>query len=119
MPGHNYKQVHKGLILLQKDNSYLDVGPGQYEPSRAPAIHSTKHAPRECFPKFLFDELFHGLLFFSTFFLETHILKSLFLTTIKYIYILVTALTYIFTIFIEILFFFYFFFLETKHKYQY
>ena len=68
MPGHNYKQVHKGLILLQKDNSYLDVGPGQYEPSRAPAIHSTKHAPRECFPKFLFDELFHGLLLFSTFF---------------------------------------------------
>ena len=45
VPGHNYKQVHKGLILLQKDNSYLDVGPGQYEPSRAPAIHATKHAP--------------------------------------------------------------------------
>ena len=46
VPGHNYKQVHKGLILLQKDNSYLDVGPGQYEPSRGPAMNATKHAPQ-------------------------------------------------------------------------
>ena len=100
MPGHNYKQVHKGLILLQKDNSYLDVGPGQYEPSRAPAIHSTKHAPRECFPKFLFDELFHGLLFFSTFYYH------------QIIDILVTALTYM-NCFMDYSFFLFFFWKHT------
>ena len=46
IPCHNYKQLSKNkLVLLQKDNSYLDVGPGQYEPTRGPASNSTKHAP--------------------------------------------------------------------------
>jgi hypothetical protein len=45
-PCHNYKQHSANkLVLLQKDNSYLDVGPGQYEPTRGPAMNSSKHAP--------------------------------------------------------------------------
>ena len=32
-------------VLLQKDNSYLDVGPGQYAPTRGPALYASKHAP--------------------------------------------------------------------------
>ena len=48
-PGYNYKQIKMtkdgAAVLLQKDNSYLDVGPGQYEPTRGPAIHASRHAP--------------------------------------------------------------------------
>ena len=48
-PGYNYKQIKMtadgAAVLLQKDNSYLDVGPGQYAPTRGPALYASKHAP--------------------------------------------------------------------------
>ncbi len=49
LPGHNYKNIYStpdgAAVLLQRDKSYLDVGPGQYAPTYAPAVAGAVSAP--------------------------------------------------------------------------
>ena len=49
VPAYNYKNIKStpdgAAILLQRDNSYVDVGPGQFALTHAPAVNCSKRAP--------------------------------------------------------------------------
>ena len=49
VPAYNYKNIKStpdgAAILLQRDNSFVDVGPGQFSPTYAPAVGCSKAAP--------------------------------------------------------------------------
>ena len=49
IPAYNYKNIKctpdGAAVLLQRDNSYVDVGPGQFAPTHAPAVNCSQRAP--------------------------------------------------------------------------
>ena len=49
LPAYNYKNIKctpdGAAVLLQRDNSYVDVGPGQFAPTHAPAVNCSERAP--------------------------------------------------------------------------